>query len=330
MITQSLVAPAGSSLQGYKASIALAALCLLALVPVFGSAALTIRSVDVLIFAILALSLNLLVGYTGLVSMGHAAFFAIGGYGFGIIQQRFGLYSVAGIAFASFAALVVTVASALIIGFFATRVAHAYFIMLTLAFGQLVYVMIWQWHDLTGGDDGFINIRPPQFAMSDQGFFYLALVMLAVCGFALYRIAISPFGKALSAIRENPVRAAYIGIDVTAFRLAAFLIAAFFAGVAGILQAMFHRGMFPDFAHFMMSADVLVVTVLGGVGFFAGPLVGTAIFKFLSFILPTYTQYWSLVFGIIIMAVAFLLPNGLMALGSRLTGRRARASHGGA
>jgi branched-chain amino acid transport system permease protein len=294
--------------------------CVVAVIPAVASPSITIQSIDVFIFAILALSLNLLVGYSGLVSMGHAAFFAIGGYSFGIVQHHFGLYSMSGIGLAVIAALSITLAFAALIGFFATRVAQAYFIMLTLAFGQLIYVVIWQWHDVTGGDDGFINIRPPPFFASDLAFFYLALISLALCIYSLHRIVISPFGKTLSAIRDNPIRAAYVGINIRAFRLAAFVMAAGFAGIAGILQAMFHRGMFPNFANFVMSADALVVIVLGGVGYFAGPLVGTAIFKFLSFILPTYTEYWLLVFGILIMGVALLMPDGVMAVMTRWMG----------
>ena len=297
---------------GLKAGVAALGLAVVAALPLFGNEALTIQGIDILIFILLALSLNLLVGYTGMVSMCHAAFFAIGGYVFGIAQRQYHLTGSSGLFIASLAAILATIAAAFVIGVFVVRVTQAYFIMLTLAFGQLIYVVIWKSHTLTGGDDGLINIVPPSFLTETWSFYYFALLVLAACVAMLYRLAMSPFGQTLAAIRDNPTRTAFVGVNVDAFRLAAFVISAGFAGVAGILQVLFHRGMFPSSANFITSADALVVVVLGGTHYFSGPIVGALVFKLLSFGLPHLTDYWLGALGLVILFVALVLPNGLV------------------
>lgn len=289
----------------------LAALCLL---PIMGSESLTIRGVDVLIFVLLAAGLNVAVGGTGLVSMCHAAFFAVGGYAFGILQRRIGLEGAAGFALASSAALAATLLLAASIAAIVVRVTQAYFIILTLALGQLVYIVIWKWHAVTGGDDGLIDIAPPTWLSTTASFYYFALVVVLISLAALWQLRRSPLGRTFSAIRDNPVRTSFIGVPVNAFRFASFVIAAGFAGIAGMLEAMFHRGMFPNSASFITSADALVVIVLGGAQSFAGPILGAIVFKALTYVLPVITDYWEGALGAVILLVALVMPRGLHGL----------------
>jgi branched-chain amino acid transport system permease protein len=299
-------------------TLAVGALCAL---PVYGSESWIIRGVDILIFVLLASSLNLIVGGAGMISMCHAAFFAIGGYAFGAVQRRSGLDGTVGFLAASGAALMTSLLAASVIGVLVVRVTQAYFIMLTLALGQLVYVIIWKWHDVTGGDDGLIGIAPPSWLTSTTGFYYFTLAVVLVSIAMLYQLRRSPFGRTLGAIRENPIRTAYIGVPVRSFRLIAFIVAAGFAGTAGILEATFHRGMFPNAASFLTSADILVVIVLGGVQAFLGPIIGAVIFKALTYSLPLLTDYWVGCLGFVILIVALVMPNGLYDMLGRLGSR---------
>lgn len=287
---------------------------LLLLVPVFGYQPLIINTTDTLILALLVLSLNLLVGYGGMISMGHAAFFATGGYTAGLLAKFLDTPFLVAFAAGPLAAAIL----AAIIGALCVRLSHAYFIMLTLAFAQLVYTVIWKWRGLTGGDDGLIGFSPPTFLLNNAVYYYFTLAVVATCIYALYRICESPFGRTLTAIRDNPDRATFIGVNVRAKQWTAFVIAGFFAGVAGVLQAYFHRGMFVNAAHFITSADALVILLLGGSRWFVGPLIGAVVFKILFISIPTITVYWPLFIGLVILAVALFMPDGLAKFGDIL------------
>jgi len=293
---------------GHAALIAL--LVFLALLPRLVPLVLVVQATDILIFVLFSLSLNLLVGYAGMLSLGHAAFFAVGGYGTGLMVKQFGvsmsLALVAGPVLAAFAALV--------IGFFCVRLSHAYFIMLTLAFGQLIYTVIWKWREMTGGDDGLIGIMPAPALVSSSAYYYFALAVVLVAIVVLHRVGQSPFGRALKAIKDNPRRAEFIGIDVRRYQLGAFVLAGTFAGIAGALQVFFYRGMFPNAAHWLTSADAFTAVVLGGPAYFAGPIVGASLFKGLSIAVPRVTEYWFFFLGIAILLVALGRPQGLMSL----------------
>jgi len=280
-------------------------------IPAPGYLPLVISATDTLVLILLVLSLNLLVGYGGMISMGHAAFFAAGGYTAGLLAKYVGLPIILAFPAGPLAAALL----ALVIGFFSIRLTHAYFIMLTLAFAQLVYTVIWKWSDVTGGDDGLIGFGPPGVLKDTVVYYYFALVVVTAAGYALYRICHSPFGRTLAAIRDNPDRATAIGVNIRANQLAAFVIAGAFAGLAGTLQAYFHRGMFVNSAHFITSADALVVLLLGGSRWFVGPIIGAIVFKMLFVLIPTFTVYWLFFLGVVILAVALFIPDGLVKLG---------------
>jgi branched-chain amino acid transport system permease protein len=299
-------------------SVGLAALLAsLALLPVVAPQVVLVHATDILIFVLFALSLNLLVGYAGMLSLGHAAFFAIGGYAAGLLVKHLGLP----MPLAFVAAPLVSAAAALVIGFFCVRLSHAYLIMLSLAFGQLVFTVIWKWRSVTGGDDGLTGITPPA-ALADPATYYcFVLAVVLACTFALYRIGQSPFGRALVGIKDNARRAAFLGIHVRRVQLAAFVVAAAFAGVAGALQVFFHRGMFPGAAHWLTSADAFVAVTLGGANYFAGPVVGGVLFKMVALTVPRFTEYWLFFLGAVILLVALVRPEGLMSLVRRPAAR---------
>jgi branched-chain amino acid transport system permease protein len=282
----------------------------LALLPVLSSEVVIVQGTDILIFALFALSLNLLVGYAGMLSLGHAAFFAIGGYTAGLLVKHFDIPMLP----ALMAGPVLAALAAAVIGYFCVRLTYAYFIMLSLAFGQLVFTVIWKWQSATGGDDGLTGIMPHPALAGPTAYYYFVLVIVSVATFALYRISHSPFGRALLSIKDNPRRAAFLGIHVRRVQLVAFIVAGAFAGVAGGLQAFYHRGMFPGSAHWILSADGFVAVCLGGASYFAGPIVGAAVLKLVSLVLPRLTEYWMFFLGIVILIIAIVRPAGLLSL----------------
>ena len=258
-------------------------------VPFLGSRFYTFLATQIVIVALFATSLNLLLGYTGLVSFGHAAYFGIGAYACALLMKN------AGAAFlpSLIAAGITAAAFACVFGFFCVRLTRIYVAMLTLAFAQIVWAVCFKWNDVTGGEQGLPNVPYPDLAMigslpilnhlrvSDH-FYLVVIAVVALCFAALRRITDSPFGRVLTVIRDNPERARFIGINVRAYRLAAFVVAGFFAGISGALFGIFNRGVFPDFAYWTKSAEPLIMTILGGMESFWGPAVGAAAFTLLN------------------------------------------------
>ncbi len=301
-------------------------------IPWLGSRFYTFIATDIAILALFALSLNLLLGYTGLVSFGHAAYFGIGAYVCAILMKSYGVpfllsFPAAGLAAAFFA---------LVFGFFCVRLTKIYFAMLTLAFAQIVWAICFKWNDVTGGEQGLPNVPYPELAwmasipglggLRAGDHFYLAvLVLVAVAVAALHRIVSSPYGRMLTVIRENPERAEFIGINVRLYQLSAFAAAGFFAGLAGALFGIFNRGVFPDFAYWTKSAEVLIMTILGGMGHFWGPAVGAMVLTLLNQEITSYTQYWPMILGTILIVLLFGFRGGivgaLVSLGRRLRRR---------
>jgi branched-chain amino acid transport system permease protein len=309
-------------------------------VPALGSRFYTFLANDVVIWALFATSLNLLVGYTGLVSFGHAAYFGIGAYTTGLLMKKAGLTFL--LAFP--AAGVVAGLFALVFGFFCVRLTKIYFAMLTLAFAQIVWAICFKWNEVTGGEQGMPDIPYPSFDWIERAatvipfvggfrtseyFYFLTLVLVAGCFWVLRRIVASPFGRMLTTIRENPERAEFIGVNVRRYELAAFVLAGGFAGLAGGLFGIFNRGVFPDFAYWTKSSEVLIMTLLGGMGAFYGPAVGAMALLWLNQQIVSVTEYWPLILGSILVVLLFVFPGGLAgalgALRRRLTRRTAGA-----
>jgi branched-chain amino acid transport system permease protein len=254
-----------------------------------------------------------------LVSFGHAAYFGIGSYACGILMKTLGVpfwiaFPAAGLMAAGFA---------LVFGFFCVRLTKIYFAMLTLAFAQIVWAICFKWNDVTGGDQGLSDVPFPDLgwmaALPGLGhlrigeqFYILALALVALCIAALRRLTLSPFGRVLTTIRENPERAAFIGVNVRGYELAAFAIAGGFAGLSGALFGIFNRGVFADFVFWSKSADVMIMTILGGMHHFWGPAVGALVLTLLNQQITAYTEYWPFVLGAILIVLLFVFPGGIL------------------
>jgi branched-chain amino acid transport system permease protein len=305
--------------------------------PWIGSRYDTFLGTLMLIDGLFAVSLNLLLGTAGLVCFGHAAYFGIGSYACGILMRDFGVPFVVALPGAALAAA----AFALLFGFFCVRLTKIYFAMLTLAFAQIVWAVCYKWNDVTGGDQGFTNIPYPDLGWLSaipgfdglrigEQFYLLTLLVVALSLAAVQRIIASPFGRVLTTIRENPERAAFIGINVRAYNLTAFTVAGGFAGIAGALFGIFNRGAFADFVYWTKSAEVMIMTILGGIGHFWGPVVGAATLVWLNQWTTSYTEYWSFVLGVILLVLLFVFPGGIvggLVAGWRLVrARRARSA----
>ena len=291
-------------------------------VPAVGSRFYTFLANDVAIWALFATSLNLLVGYTGLVSFGHAAYFGIGAYTTGILMKQVGAPFLVAFPAAGLLAGMV----ALVFGFFCVRLTRIYFAMLTLAFAQIVWAICFKWNEVTGGEQGMPEIPYPRFDWiegvatwlpfvggyrTSEYFYFLSLALVGLCMWLLHRIVRSPFGRMLEAVRENAERAEFIGVNVRRWELAAFAIAGVFAGLAGGLFGIFNRGVFPDFAYWTKSSEVLIMTLLGGMGTFYGPTIGALALIVLNQQITSYTEYWPLILGSILILLLFVFPGGI-------------------
>ena len=271
---------------------------------------------QVLIFGLFALGFNLLYGYTGLLSFGHAAYYGLGAYGTGIALAKLKLGSLLlGLA----AGPLLAVLGGIAIGFFCLRRRGIYFAMLTLAFAQLLYFIAFHLADVTGGDDGLRGI--PQLPLNLFGwklsiesplefyYFAFALVFLAVA--SLKRILDSPFGTVLQAIRENGDRASACGYDVNRVKHLSFVFSAFFAGLAGALDALRLAVVPVESLYWATSGQVVIMTLLGGAGTFFGPFVGAGTYLVLGDRLAIFTERWPLVIGLIFMTFVLFLPKGI-------------------
>jgi branched-chain amino acid transport system permease protein len=192
--------------------------------------------------------------------------------------------------------------------------------MLTLAFSQIVWAAAFKWNSLTGGDTGFIGIPFPQYLDSKTRYYYFTLAVVVVCLFIIRKVVNSPFGRILTTIRENSERTEFIGINVKFFQLVAFIISGFFSALAGALFGIFNHSVFPDFLFWPASAEVLIMTILGGMYSFFGPVVGAAVVLYLRMQITSYTQYWPLILGTILAVLLFFFPGGIVGfLQNRLT-----------
>jgi len=305
--------------------LAVLGLLLLLLVPVFGAPP-AIRDFIMfgMAYGLLAMSLNLLIGYTGLVSFGHAMFFAAGAYAFGLAMQS-GKFSIPG---AFVLAIGFTALMALIVGAICVRLNEIYFAFLTLAFQMLFYNIILGWVSFTGGDQGLMGGIPrPKFLgidLADRTQLYIfCSVAFVVCIAILRQVVTSPFGYTLRMIRDNQERAAFLGINVTMVKLACFVISASVAGVGGIRLTLFVSGAYPNFGFWTTSGEAIFMILLGGSNVFLGPLVGTVILRLLNDITVTYTSHTELVLGIVILVLVLGLRKGpLDLLAERWENRR--------
>lgn len=305
---------ASKRLRYVDALIALAAFAVLATLPfLFSSKALLDFVIRCSAFGLFATSLNLLVGYTGMISFGHGMFFGLGAYGFGLIMQRTGVP----VPVAFIGTLLITAVVSVVIGAICVRLKEIYFAFVTLAFQMLIHSVILSWTSLTGGDQGLRGgIRRPAFLgidLSNHTHLYLMSCALLVIGLLLMRqIAQSPFGYTLRMIRDNATRASFIGIDVWRAKLTIFVLAALFASTGGIIMCLFVSGAYPEFAYWTISGEGIFINMLGGVTTFLGPMVGTVLLLILNDTVTRLTEHYGIVLGIVILFFALGLRKGLM------------------
>lgn len=287
------------------------ALVVLLVLPLLLPSFLVVVMTEIAIVALFATAFNLLMGFGGMVSFGQAAYFALGAYAAALLVKQAAWPMPLALAASPF----VAAAGALLFGFFIVRLSHTYFAMLSLAFAQIVFTVVFKWKSLTGGDDGILNLWPPPALKSPLAYCYFTLAVAGAGMLALRAIVDSPFGYALRAIRENPRRARFIGVNVRRHQLFAFVLSGFFSGLAGGLFAFFNGSVFPDFAYLNKSFEPLIVVLLGGIQSFFGPLAGAVGFKILeTFIARQWPVYWPLFLGSAVVLVVLALPQGFVGL----------------
>ncbi len=299
---------------GVDLLIAAIGFCVLVSLPfLFSSKALVDFVIRCAAYGLFATSLNLLVGYTGLISFGHGMFFGLGAYSFGLLMQRTGL----SIPAAFVLTLLISAVAGLVIGAICVRLKEIYFAFVTLAFQMLIHSVILSWQPLTGGDQGLRGGIPrPVFLGIDLGnqlHLYITSCALLVVGLLLMRqIAQSPFGYTLRMVRDNAVRASFIGINVWRVKLAVFVLAGMFASVGGVIMSLFVSGAYPEFAYWTISGEGIFINMLGGVTTFIGPMVGTVLLLILNDTATRLTEHYGIILGVVILFFALGLRRGLM------------------
>jgi len=274
---------------------------------------------------LLALSYNLLLGSTGMVSFGHAAFYGLGAFTVALITTRMHGDALLGLALAP----LIGAGFGLLAGAFCLRAVHLYFSLLTLAVSQLLYVAAFEADTITGGDNGIHGIPIPDFLNDPTRVYYFVLAVVAAGAALLYVITRSPFGSALNAIRENRQRAAFIGLRVRAYELAAFTIASSLAAVAGALYAVYDQQAFPGLMFWTESGIPILMVLIGGSGIFLGPALGAIFYTFLAAKVQSSTIYWDLIIGAVLLFIVLALPGGLASVPDRIRAllTRGRVTH---
>jgi len=296
------------------ALIAVAAILVLAVLPlVFPGQAFSDFVIRLSAFAIFATSLNLLIGYGGMVSFGHGLFYGLGAYSFALLLQK------GGISVPAAFALTVTIGGAVaaVIGAICIRLKEIYFSFLTLAFQMLLYSLIIAWTPLTGGDQGLTGgvPRPPFLGIrldDPQHLYLFCCVVLVVSLFLMRHIVESPFGYTLRMVRDNPRRVGFLGVQAWRIRLLAFVVAGIFGSIGGTLMSLYVSSAYPDFAYWTISGEGVFMILLGGIGVFLGPLVGATLLLLLSDTVTRLTEYFGLVLGVVILCFALGLRKGLL------------------
>jgi branched-chain amino acid transport system permease protein len=280
----------------------------------------------IVVMGLAAMSLNFLLGFTGVLSFGHAAYFGLGGYGTAMAIKYWGVGSIPAIVLG----VIVATIAAMIIGALIIKLRGVYFAMVTIAFGQVFYFIAFRWNAVTGGDDGLTGWRrlPINFGFADldivqndRAFYYFALAIFAVCVAAMAVLLNSPFGRSLIAIRENERRARFLGVPIEFHVWLSFVISCLFVSAAGGLYALLNNFIDPRALRVDLSGNLVIMAVLGGMRSFWGPLIGAAIFVALQDYVSSHTENWMSVIGLVFVLVVRFFPRGV--LGMLRTGAKA-------
>jgi len=259
---------------------------------------------------LLATSLNMVLGFGGMYQFHHAVFYGFGAYALALTATKSGLPLWAGYVIAP----VCSALLGLLLGLITVRLSKLYFGMLQISLGSLVWALAYRWYSFTGGDDGIHGIPLPDLIGSSAGAYYFNLIAVACCLLLMYLIVNSPFGRTFQGIRDNPERCEAVGVNVQRHQLAGQMIAGFFAGVAGTLFVTVEGSVFPDLMFWTLSLEILIMCLLGGWFIFLGPMLGAAIIVSLRTFVGIYTEYWTMVLGIVLMLLIFFLPEGVLGL----------------
>ncbi|WP_046112729.1 ABC transporter permease [Aquincola tertiaricarbonis] len=283
---------------------------------------LTVLAIDLLTAALFAASLHFIMGPAGMHSFGHAAYFGLGAYAAALLVRNAGLPMELSLLLAPVAAAV----GALVFGWFCVRLSGVYLAMLTLAFAQIVWSVTFQWDEFTGGSNGITGVWPAEWLSDKTHYYFLTLALVALAVLALRRILFSPFGYAMRAGRDSPLRADAIGIDVKRMQWVAFVVAGLFAGLAGALYAFSKGSISPDVLGVGRSVDGLVMVLLGGLQTLSGPLVGAVTFTWLQDTVARSTDYWRALLGGIILLLVLAFPQGIAGFVRQLFANRKEAA----
>ncbi|OGL29497.1 MAG: hypothetical protein A3G97_08965 [Candidatus Rokubacteria bacterium RIFCSPLOWO2_12_FULL_69_21] len=287
-----------------------------------------------LIFGIAALGFNLLLGYTGLLSFGHSAYFGMGAYGVAFMVKYLKISSMEALIVGG---VVAATAVAALFGFLCVRYTRIFFGILTLALSQVLWSLAFKFFWVTGGTDGLrvptpsllgVGMAPGQDKMAflAHRYYYYVLVIFLVGVAVMWVIVHSPFGKALQAIRDNETRAEFVGVQVRRYRYMAFLVSGVYTGLAGALWAPLNGLTTPDILVWTFSGEIVFFTVLGGFQTFAGPIVGAVVFNYLKTFAVGYTVYWQMFLGGVLVVLVLALPAGIVGTASRLIDRLRKAA----
>ena len=267
----------------------------------------SVLMIDIMIAVLFAASLHFVMGPGGMASFGHAAYFGLGAYGAALLLKGLA----APMPLALLLAPLLALAGAALFGWFAVRLSGVYLAMLTLAFAQIVWSIVFQWDEVTGGSNGLVGVWPSAMFASKTAYFYLTLALVVGSLFLLRRFLLAPFGYAMRAGRDSPLRAEATGINVVKMHWIAFALAGWFCGLAGALFAFAKGTISPETISVGRSVDALVMVLLGGVQSLAGPIVGAAAFTWLQDTIIRATDYWRAVLGFVILALVLAFPQGL-------------------
>ena len=280
--------------------------------PFFGPKYNTFLLTKALIMAIWALAYNILLGYTGMLSFGHALYFGVGAYTVALLIKMYGIRSIEILLPASIISVAIVGA---LVGFLCIRYIAVYFALLTLAFGQLFFALTYKLYWLTRGADGLpaprpyllgIKLRPATY------YYFFVLAIFLASTIIMWWILHSPFGKTLQAIRENSSRVEFIGVNVRRYKWMAFIISAIFSGIAGALYGPLFEHVTPDLLHWAFGGLVLYMVLIGGHRSFVGPIIGALVFTYVENYVTAITIYWPIILGCILILIVFVFPNGIM------------------
>jgi branched-chain amino acid transport system permease protein len=279
----------------------------------------------ILVSGLVAMSLNLVLGYGGIYQFHHAVFYGAGAYGAALTITKLGYSAWIGFLVGPLLAGLLS----LIMGAICVRLSKLYFGMLQISLGSLVWAIVYRWYSFTGGDDGIHGVSMPAVIGSTTGSYYFTLLVTGACLMAMYFIIKSPFGSTLQGIRDNPVRSEAVGVNVRLHQLVGLVIAGFFAGVAGVLSVVVDNSAFPDMLFWTLSLEILIMCLLGGWLTFLGPMLGAAIMVALRTFASTFTEYWTLIQGVILILVIIFLPEGVLGYVNAKFKQLGKAVYGG-